>query len=91
MIIQIGILDILSKGSKSYLIQTFNSDINVGDTLIFKSHRFKVLSKDKYGFKAFKILTNKVSKSNYIHIDLDLKVLTEMNIQTKGEKWKKVI
>ena len=91
MIIQIGILDIISKGSKAYLIQTFNSDINVGDTLIFKSHRFKVLSKDKYGFKAFKFLTNKVSKSNYIHIDLDLKVLTEMNIQTKGEKWKKVI
>ena len=91
MIIQIGILDIISKSSKSYLIQTFNSDINVGDTLIFKSHRFKVLSKDKYGFKAFKVLTNKVSKLNYIHIDLDLKVLTEMNIKTKGEKWKKLI
>ena len=57
MIIQIGILDIISKGSKSYLIQTFNSDINVGDTLIFKSHRFKVLSKDKYGFKAFKVFS----------------------------------
>ena len=86
MIIQIDILDIISKGSKAYLIQTSNSDINVGDTLIFKSHRFKVLSKDKYGFKAFKVLTNKVSESNYIHIDLDLKVLTEMNIKTKGEK-----
>ena len=91
MIIQIGILDIVSKGSKAYLIQTSNSDINVGDTLIFKSHRFKVLSKDKYGFKAFKFLTNIVSKSNYIHIDLDLKVLTEMKIKTKGEKWKKMI
>ena len=81
MIIQIGILDIISKGSKAYLIQTSKSEINVGDTLIFKNNRFKVISKDKYGYKAFKILTNKVSESIYIHIDLDLKVLTEMKIK----------
>ena len=91
MIIQIGILDIISKGSKAYLIQTSKSEISVGDTLIFKTHRFKVISKDKYGFKAFKFLTNKVSESIYIHIDLDLKVLTEMKIKNKGEKWERVI
>ena len=85
-IIKINILSIISTHSRIYNIEA-EDEIKLNDILEFNNNKYKVTRiHTRFGIFAYKILSNSISKSNYININIDNNISILSEKTTKGTK-----